>query len=121
KPDLTVLRNAPAPGEPARLTWIGHASWLVQIDGASLLIDPVFSKRISGIVPRNVAAPLQPADLPRIDATLVTHNHYDHYDAPATPRTSKASAKSARAFPASTRRCSRSARTTLPGSWSGSI
>src|SRR5439155_9332441 len=47
KPDLTVLRNAPAPGEPARLTWIGHASWLVQIDGASLLIDPVFSKRIS--------------------------------------------------------------------------
>ena len=83
KPDLTVLRNAPAPGEPARLTWIGHASWLVQIDGASLLIDPVFSRRISGIVPRNVACPLLPADLPRIDATLVTHNHYDHYDAPS--------------------------------------
>ncbi|TMA21668.1 MAG: MBL fold metallo-hydrolase, partial [Deltaproteobacteria bacterium] len=46
KPDLAVLRNAPAPGEPARLTWIGHASWLVQIDGAALLIDPVFSRRI---------------------------------------------------------------------------
>ena len=55
----------------------------MQIDGASLLIDPVFSRRISGIVPRNVACPLLPADLPRIDATLVTHNHYDHYDAPS--------------------------------------
>ncbi|MCA1827392.1 MAG: MBL fold metallo-hydrolase [Myxococcales bacterium] len=83
KPDLALLRTAPAPGEPARLTWIGHASWLVQIEGVSLLIDPVFSKRISGIVPRNVACPLQPADLPRIDATLVTHSHYDHYDRPS--------------------------------------
>ena len=83
KPDLELLRTAPAPGAPARLTWIGHASWLVQIDGASLLIDPVFSKRISGIVSRNVGCPLQPADLPRIDATLVTHSHYDHYDRPS--------------------------------------
>ena len=83
KPDLALLRTPPAVGEPARLTWIGHASWLVQVDGVSLLIDPVFSKRISGIVPRNVAAPLQAADLPRIDATLITHSHYDHYDRPS--------------------------------------
>lgn len=83
KPDLALLAKAPAVGEPARLTWIGHASWLVQVDGVSLLIDPVFSKRISGIVPRNVAAPLQAKELPRIDATLVTHSHYDHYDRPS--------------------------------------
>jgi len=83
KPDLALLQKAPVPGEPARLTWIGHASWLVQLDGASLLIDPVFSKRISGIVPRNVACPLSPSELPRIDATLVTHSHYDHYDRPS--------------------------------------
>ena len=83
KPDLALLAKAPAVGEPARLTWIGHASWLVQVDGVSLLIDPVFSKRISGIVPRNVAAPLQANELPRIDATLVTHSHYDHYDRPS--------------------------------------
>src|SRR5437588_8360593 len=80
KPDLTVLRNAPGPGEPARLTWIGHASWLVQLDGVSLLIDPVFPERISGLLRRNVPAALQPGQLPRIDATLVTHSHYDHYD-----------------------------------------
>jgi L-ascorbate metabolism protein UlaG (beta-lactamase superfamily) len=83
KSDAALLANPPMVGEPARLTWIGHASWLVQLDGASLLIDPVFSKRISGIVPRNVDAPLSPAELPRIDATLVTHSHYDHYDRPS--------------------------------------
>jgi L-ascorbate metabolism protein UlaG (beta-lactamase superfamily) len=83
KPDLAFLGTPSAVGEPARLTWIGHASWLLQIDGASLLIDPVFSKRISGIVPRNVEAPLQAAELPRIDATLITHSHYDHYDRPS--------------------------------------
>jgi L-ascorbate metabolism protein UlaG (beta-lactamase superfamily) len=83
KTDPGRIAVAPRPGEPARLTWIGHASWLVQLDGVSLLIDPVFSRRISGIVPRNVPAPLQPTELPRIDATLVTHSHYDHYDRPS--------------------------------------
>lgn len=82
-PDPAALARPPAPGEPARLTWLGHASWLVQLDGASLLIDPVFSRRISYLIPRNVPAPLSPAQLPRIDATLVTHGHYDHYDRPS--------------------------------------
>jgi L-ascorbate metabolism protein UlaG (beta-lactamase superfamily) len=67
-------------GEPARITWIGHASWLVQLDGVSLLIDPVFSERISGLIRRNAPPALRPEELPRIDATLLTHNHYDHYD-----------------------------------------
>lgn len=81
--DVERLRTAPAPGEPARLTWLGHASWLVQLDGASILVDPIFGKRISYVIPRNAPAPLQPAQLPRIDATLVTHSHYDHYDRPS--------------------------------------
>ena len=83
KSDPQALATPPAKGEPARMTWIGHASWLLQLDGASLLIDPVFGKRISGIVPRNVAAPLLPSELPRIDATLISHSHYDHYDRPS--------------------------------------
>src|SRR5436305_1227924 len=49
---------APAAGEPARLTWLGHASWLVQLDGASLLIDPVFSDRIARVVPRKAPVPI---------------------------------------------------------------
>src|SRR5438105_8322816 len=78
RPDVARLRAPPAAG--ARITWIGHASWLVQLDGVSLLINPVFSERISGLIRRNVPAALQPGELPRIDATLVTHSHYDHYD-----------------------------------------
>jgi L-ascorbate metabolism protein UlaG (beta-lactamase superfamily) len=82
-PDLARLATPTAPGGPARITWLGHASWLVQLDGASLLIDPIFGERISYVIPRNVPAPLQPGQLPRIDATLVSHNHYDHYDRPS--------------------------------------
>jgi L-ascorbate metabolism protein UlaG (beta-lactamase superfamily) len=82
-PDPTRLQTPPAPGEPARITWLGHASWLVQLDGASLLIDPIFGERISYVIVRNVPAPLQPGQLPRIDATLVSHSHYDHYDRPS--------------------------------------
>lgn len=82
-PDLERLRTPPAAGEPGRITWLGHASWLVQLDGASLLIDPVFGERISYVIRRNGRAPLRPAQLPRIDRTLVSHNHYDHYDRPS--------------------------------------
>jgi L-ascorbate metabolism protein UlaG (beta-lactamase superfamily) len=81
--DVRRLATPPAVGEPLRLTWLGHASWLVQLDGASLLIDPIFGSRISYVIPRRVPVPLQPAQLPRIDATLVTHSHYDHYDRPS--------------------------------------
>ncbi len=80
RPDLARLSAAPAPGEPAQITWLGHAGWLVQLDGASLLIDPVFSSAIPMGIRRNVPSPLQPSQLPRIDRTLLSHNHYDHYD-----------------------------------------
>src|SRR6266852_7309515 len=79
-PDRTLLAT---PASLPRLTWLGHASFLVQLDGASLLIDPVFSDRIGGLISRNVPAPLSAGDLPPIDATLVTHNHYDHLDMPS--------------------------------------
>jgi L-ascorbate metabolism protein UlaG (beta-lactamase superfamily) len=81
--DAKALARPPAKGEPARLTWLGHASWLVQLDGVSLLIDPVLFDSIPGFIRRNVALPLLPAELPRIDATLVTHSHYDHLDLPS--------------------------------------
>jgi len=78
--DAALVATPLAAGEPARLTWLGHASWLVQLDGISLLIDPLFGMRISYLIPRNVGVPLPPSKLPRIDATLVTHGHYDHLD-----------------------------------------
>jgi L-ascorbate metabolism protein UlaG (beta-lactamase superfamily) len=83
QPDPAKLATPPGPGEPARLTWLGHASWLVQLEGASLLIDPVLGESIPPRIRRNAPAPLRPEQLPRIDRTLLSHNHYDHYDRPS--------------------------------------
>lgn len=67
-----------------RLTMIGHASILIQVDGVNILTDPVFSKRAS---PVSFAGPKRVTDvgvalddLPKIDIILMTHNHYDHMD-----------------------------------------
>jgi N-acyl-phosphatidylethanolamine-hydrolysing phospholipase D len=69
-----------------RVTWLGHASFLLQGAGVSLLIDPVFS-RICAPLPfpslrRKVPPPCEIKDLPEIDAILLTHAHYDHLDLP---------------------------------------
>jgi len=91
-PDLAAVRAyAPAfaaagtaPPAPA-ITWIGHATMLVQAGGLNVLTDPVFSQRVS---PVQFAGPsrAQPpgialAELPPIDVVLLSHNHYDHLDA----------------------------------------
>lgn len=81
-PDLALLRTPPGPGEPARVTWLGHASFLVQLDGVSLLVDPALQPSIFGGRTRNVPPGVRLEDLPPIDAVLVTHSHYDHLDLP---------------------------------------
>lgn len=81
--DGALLRGAERPA----LTWIGHASFLVQLGGASLLIDPILSPRIVAL-PRLVAPGLDFDALPTLDAVLITHNHRDHMDAPTLSRLS---------------------------------
>jgi L-ascorbate metabolism protein UlaG (beta-lactamase superfamily) len=81
--DPALLKQPPSVGQPARLTWIGHASWLVQLDDISLLIDPIFSESIGPGVKRFVAPAVTPRELPSIDAQLVSHNHRDHLDLPS--------------------------------------
>jgi N-acyl-phosphatidylethanolamine-hydrolysing phospholipase D len=85
-PDLAFVRANAAAGMamvPA-VTWIGHATTLVQLGGISLLTDPVFSERASPLSfagPRRHVAPgIALAELPHIDAVVVSHNHYDHLD-----------------------------------------
>src|SRR5262249_47538227 len=67
-----------------RISYVGHASWLVQTAGLNLLLDPIWSARASPfrrIGPRRVNDPgIEFADLPPIDAVLVSHAHYDHLD-----------------------------------------
>jgi L-ascorbate metabolism protein UlaG (beta-lactamase superfamily) len=71
-------------GAAWRISYVGHASWLVQTAGLNLLLDPVWSPRVSpfaAIGPKRVNDPgIAFADLPPIDVMLVSHAHYDHLD-----------------------------------------
>jgi L-ascorbate metabolism protein UlaG (beta-lactamase superfamily) len=71
-------------GARARLSFVGHASWLIQTAGQNILIDPVWSDRASPFSfagPRRHNAPGIAFDaLPPIDTVLVSHGHYDHLD-----------------------------------------
>ena len=73
-----------APGSPGlRAFWIGHGSVYVELDGVRMLVDPVFSEHASpfAIGPRRFhPPPIALAELPKIDAVLITHDHYDHLD-----------------------------------------
>lgn len=70
--------------EPA-VTWFGHSTVLIQIDGKNILIDPVFSARTSPVQYAGTKAfpgtmPYTIEDLPEIDLVLLSHDHYDHLD-----------------------------------------
>jgi len=71
-------------GSAWRIAYVGHASWLLQTAGRNLLLDPVWSQRASPfrfLGPKRVNDPgIAFADLPPIDAVLVSHGHYDHLD-----------------------------------------
>ena len=66
------------------VTFINHATFLIQVDGVNILTDPVYSKRTSPVQwlgPKRVHAPgVALANLPPIDIVLISHNHYDHLD-----------------------------------------
>jgi len=72
------------------LTWIGHSTFLINLEGTTILTDPVFSAKVgvrfllATIGPSRFVPPaLRPADLPRLDLILVSHAHMDHYDLPS--------------------------------------
>lgn len=65
-------------------TWIGHSSFLVQMGGANILTDPVFSSRAEPLPYtgpwRYAPLPFEIEELPRIDIVVISHSHYDHLD-----------------------------------------
>ena len=64
------------------ITFIGHSSFLLQVGGKNVLIDPVFSKRLI-LLRRQRRAGVAIADLPAIDLVLLTHAHMDHLNLPS--------------------------------------
>jgi len=83
---VAVTPAKPAPrieGERMVVTWVGHATVLVQTGGLNILTDPIWSRNAGpfGLGPKRVAEPgVRFEDLPPIDLVLVSHNHYDHMD-----------------------------------------
>ncbi|KAI3431506.1 hypothetical protein D9Q98_004556 [Chlorella vulgaris] len=82
--DWAALNNPPA--NAVQVTWVGHSTFLLQLEGLTLLTDPVFSQRCSPVQwmgPKRVVPPafdISHPDLPKVDAVLLSHNHYDHLD-----------------------------------------
>jgi L-ascorbate metabolism protein UlaG (beta-lactamase superfamily) len=89
--------SAPAPppprmvgGRAIRVTFVNHATVLIQMDGLNILTDPVFSERV-GPAPWFGSRRYRPPgirfdDLPPIDVVLLSHDHYDHFDIPTLER-----------------------------------
>jgi L-ascorbate metabolism protein UlaG (beta-lactamase superfamily) len=78
-----VHPRTPATGG-LHITWYGHASALIDIEGRRVLVDPVWSDRCSPstvVGPRRLhPVPVPVGQLPRLDAILISHDHYDHLD-----------------------------------------
>jgi len=97
-PDWAPSPHADTPpprvdGGRVRLSYVGHVSWLIQTAGLNILIDPVWSTRVS---PLSFAGPRRVNDpgiafeaLPAIDIVLVSHGHYDHLDTRTLSRLAK--------------------------------
>jgi L-ascorbate metabolism protein UlaG (beta-lactamase superfamily) len=73
-----------APTTGVRITWLGHSSLLVELEGRRVLVDPVFSQRCSPsqfVGPERFhPVPLPVEALPALDAVVISHDHYDHLD-----------------------------------------
>lgn len=83
QPDIARPR---ASADEYRITWIGQSSFLLQLGETTILTDPMLSRRagpFQSVGPaRLINAPVTIADLPEIDAVLLSHDHYDHLDSP---------------------------------------
>lgn len=82
KPDFDLLSQPVKSG--IRTTWLGHATVLAQMENITVLADPMFSQRASMFTwagpKRYRNPPCTIEELPKIDAVIISHTHYDHLD-----------------------------------------
>jgi L-ascorbate metabolism protein UlaG (beta-lactamase superfamily) len=85
--DLPVLKPdffSPVEPDDVKITWLGHSSVFIQMDGLNILIDPILNTMASPVsftgVRRFSKVPVTPDEMPFIDVLLISHDHYDHLD-----------------------------------------
>ena len=92
--DVTLRQPPALDGAAATVTFIGHATFLIQTAAGNILTDPMYSQRaspLSRVGPRRVRQPAVAfEDLPPISTILLSHNHYDHCDLPTLRRLASA-------------------------------
>ncbi len=77
--------DIPSPSS-LRVTWLGHSTLLFEIDGQRILVDPIWSKRCSPLASIGIGhsrfhpPPIPISELPKLDAVLISHDHFDHLD-----------------------------------------
>lgn len=84
-PTILVAPDQIGNTDELRVTWLGHSTCLIEIDGQVILTDPIFSDRSSPIPfmgPKRFASklPISLEDLPQLDVVVISHDHYDHLD-----------------------------------------
>lgn len=92
-PDLNEFLKA---SDELKVIWFGHSSFLLNMDGIIILVDPVFGKSAAPfnfMVKRFQAPVLELEELPKIDFILISHDHYDHLDMPTVQHFQKLETK----------------------------
>lgn len=78
--DLVPLSRNGFPAVDDAITWVGHASYVIRMAGMCVLADPVWVQKLNGVARRLTPPGVAWSQLPRIDAVVISHNHYDHMD-----------------------------------------
>jgi L-ascorbate metabolism protein UlaG (beta-lactamase superfamily) len=79
-----AVASSAATAPPLSITWLGHATVLIELDGVRLITDPAIRNRIGPLV--RVAPPIEPDTLGPVDCVLLSHLHADHTDIPSLHR-----------------------------------
>jgi L-ascorbate metabolism protein UlaG (beta-lactamase superfamily) len=86
------MPEPPATSRGARVTYLGHASLLLESGGEAIVTDPVFSDRIAGVFTKRVSpSRFRPEHLTRVVGVLISHAHHDHLDYPSLYRLGRTS------------------------------
>jgi L-ascorbate metabolism protein UlaG (beta-lactamase superfamily) len=93
--DARIYEQLPSTG--LRITWLGHSTALIEIDGTRILTDPIWEQRASPVEwagpKRFFPPPIRLEDLPPVDVVLLSHDHYDHLGAHTTRRLARIDAQ----------------------------